>query len=67
VSSAGQIIKDDLIPLWLHDRPFFLLFPIEPFHLPPGARVRVNVAQNVPHLITVIPTFWSRLRIWSNL
>lgn len=66
----GEIIKSNLQPIWLHDRPNFLLFPIEQpsgMHLPADAKIRVSVAQNVPHLITVLPTFWSRQRIWSNL
>ena len=67
VGNDGKIIKSDLKPLWLHDRPFFLLFPIEGLYLPPDAKVRVNVAQNVPQLITIVPTFWSRRRMWSNL
>lgn len=67
VNSSGKVIKSDMEPLWLRDRPFFLLFPIEGLYLPPDAKVRLHVAQNVPQLITILPTFWSRRRIRSNL
>ena len=66
----GEIIKSNLQPIWLRSRPNFLLFPIEQpngIHLPADARVRISVAQNVPHLITVLPSFWTKQRIWANL
>jgi hypothetical protein len=65
VSADGETIKSNLQPLWLRDRPFLLLFPIDGVYVPSDAKLRVKVAQNVAHLI--VPTFWSRRRMWACL
>ena len=67
IDGQGEIIKSNVRPLWLRDRPFLLLFPIDGVYVPSDARLRVKLAQNVPHLITIIPTFWSRRRMWASL
>jgi len=66
VSSQGEIIKSNVQPLWLYDRPFLLLFPIDDVYVPSDAKLRVNLA-HVPHLISITPTFWSRRRMWASL
>jgi hypothetical protein len=67
VSAGGEIIKSNLQPLWLRDRPFLLLFSIDGVYVPSDAKLRVDLAQNVPHLISIVPIFWSRRRMWASL
>jgi len=56
VDGNGEVLKTNMSPVWRRDRPFRLTFEFDSGQgvmLPPNAKVRGKVAQNVPYLLAM--------------